>query len=272
MNELKGYYTQTYPEEMRKRLSDLNQISGKDSEGEIASEASRRLGLDGTMSDLGLYTFDRKISGVDPRERWESELPQGHVLAVEEMIAISMLGLMRIRHVDINARLTPELEEVGLETVATAQHLSDKLGADNLPQLTVHGSEISWTAEIAQDISRTFEKIKILEAAERELLQAITKLETKEKSKNGITAGEESALAVLLYRLGNLTGNLERIVAGLTKQIQVSERQFNRDRLDYLQKKTALAALSPKFKASPMLRLEALKQAATAQKTLQSHL
>jgi|GEM_PF-2241148 len=261
-------YQNRLPDDLRLLLSNLNNLIGRDPDGAIMDAYVEWLGSEGVGVEpqlLRQYHLDRESVRVPATEIWSTELPNRTQITVEQFLALALLGMQRIYHVHQNTLLSPSEAKMGYAILQSTKALVEDLQVDQLPQLTIHGNEIAWKAEIAQDTAKTYQRIGETDEAVIVLDAVLSEFVVKEQVLGQLLSpGERSAQAVILHRIGDLTRHLLKKIQGTHLERENAFGQFNRERLITLAFGTLKSAVDPEFDATLFTRLRALNEAMRA--------
>ncbi len=263
--QLKNYYEQELPDELRLMLSTLDALISKSDDAEFLQVLvawSKYIGNPEDPALIRQYRADLEKLNLSSSEVWRTELPNEQTITVEQAIAIALLGLQRIKHVGINSRKHIAVPQ-GESLIAESEQLFATLNGEAVLEVSINGGPVSWRFEKDQDSAKTYQKIGKPDLAAEKFTEAINYLQSKSINQ-GITTAESSALAVLFYRLGDLKKDLFERMLGLNRERRNSEKIFNRDRLLTLAFGTFKSALSPKYPADFGLRVESVQAAGEA--------
>lgn len=258
--ELQKKYTQELPEELRQLLAHLSSIIGHGHSDLILDECLTWIEVVNNPKILRQYQDERAATQVSEGEL-ETELSNYKEISVEQFLAIAVLGLRLIYHVDFNATADPVNAAVGRSVVLDSQTLLDLFDAGTLPQYSIHGNETDWLGEFAHTIAKTFEKIGDIEKAKEIIRTKLVEFSGKE-AQGDLTRAQKSVQGVLLYRLGQLVKDLSDQLSGVL--IEKDAAQFNQDRLVSVAAGTLVSALNPNYSADWSIRARAARESLNA--------
>lgn len=185
-----------------------------------------------------LDTASASLSDIDQLSHEEVE--QFH-LGKYALIAIALLGFLRIYHVDSNkqykeGKINSETLDLRVEQIQSAY---DQLPTAIQILIGIDDASIEWNLEIAQDSFRSYELLNNKPKANQILNEGIHKgveeLKTEKRLwdiglPNKRRAGLLSVLGVLEVRKGRFVPKLLSTARGLYYQVSSNQVQYNPDR------------------------------------------